>query len=171
MNNCDDDSEASGAAPLNLQSEAERGNADAQFALAFLFAAGSERQDYAQALAWYLKAAEQNHLLAQFNLGQMFSLGQGMPKCDSTAAKWIRRAANGGDAGAQFNLGKRCSQTGVAGSERDAMEARVESYKWFTLSAAQSYHHAVESSDAAKLMMKDAEITEGDRRVAAFVKS
>jgi uncharacterized protein len=148
--------------------EAEAGNATAQFGLAFSFAAGPVH-DYDQALHWYFKAADQNHRLAQFNLGQMFAHGQGTERNDATAMMWIRRAADGGDAGAQFDLGNRCGRATVSGTDQDIMESRIESYKWFTLAAAQGYRNAVDRSDSATLRMTREEVTEGNRRVAAFV--
>jgi len=99
----------------------------------------------------------------------MFALGQGMERNDSTAIMWIRRAANGGDAGAQFNLGDRYGRASVRGSEMDAGESRVESYKWFKLAAAQNYRDALARSDSATLRMSRAEVIEGNRRVSTFI--
>ncbi len=36
-------------------------------------------QDYAEAMKWYRKAAEQGHAGAQHNLGFMYTEGQGIP--------------------------------------------------------------------------------------------
>jgi TPR repeat protein len=152
----------------HTRTAATAGDAEAQFALAFSIAASPEPQDYAQAKQWYEKAADQNHRLAQFNLGQMFAHGQGVPKSDSMAEKWIRMAAEGGDAGAQFNLGERCAQVSAHGSEKDTAEARVECYKWFTLAAAQNYRNALAKSDSATMRMTREEVTEGNRRVKEF---
>jgi TPR repeat protein len=150
------------------QADAVAGNAEAQFGMAFSLAAGSARQDYTKAAEWYVKAADQNHRLAQFNLGQMFANGQGVPQNDSTAVMWIRRAANGGDAGAQYNLGDRYGRSSVRGSEMDVGESRVESYKWFKLAAAQGYRDALDRSDSATQRMSREEVTEGNRRVSTF---
>lgn len=147
---------------------ASKGDADAQFALAFFLAAGPAPQDYAQAREWYQKAADQNHRLAQFNLGQMFAHGHGMPKSDSMALMWIRRSAEGGDAGAQYEMGDRHARS-LQGLEMSAVELRIESYKWFTLAAAQAYRDAVLRSDCATMKMTREEVTEGNRRVKTFV--
>jgi uncharacterized protein len=151
------------------QTDAAAGDAEAQFALAFSLAAGPAPQDYAQALEWYLKAADQNHRLAQFNLGQMYAYGQGMPKSDSMALMWIRRAADGGDAGAQFNMGDRFGRASVHGTEINAAESRIESYKWFKLAAIQEYRDALARADSATLRMTREEVTEGERRVNSFI--
>jgi TPR repeat protein len=154
--------------PNGVRADAEAGNADAQFALALCLAAGPEPQDYAAAMGWYLKAAQQNHRLAQFNLGQMYAHGQGVPKDDTEAVMWIRRAAEGGDAGAQFNLGGRYARASLHGPEMDAVESRIESYKWFTLAAAQDYYNALVSADSASMRMSRDEVNEGGRRVKVF---
>lgn len=149
------------------RADALAGNASAQFGLGLFCAAGST-QDYAQAAEWYLKAAEQNHHLAQYNLGLMFAHGQGMQPDDATAVTWIRRAANGGDAGAQFDLGNRSYRASANGSETDVAESRIEAYKWYKLAAAQGYGKSADSSDYATIRMSREEVTEGNRRVASF---
>ena len=154
--------------PQHTRTAAAAGDAEAQFALGFSIAASPAPQDYAQAMQWYEKAADQNHRLAQFNLGQMFAHGQGVPQSDSMALKWIRLAAEGGDAGAQYNLGERCGKASVHGPETEAMESRVESYKWFTLAAAQHYRNALAKSDSATMRMTRDEVSEGNRRVKEF---
>lgn len=147
--------------------DAEAGDPEAQFGMGFLCAAG-EPQDYTQALFWYQKAADQNHRLAQFNLGQMYASGHGMPKSDSLAVMWFRRAAEGGDAGAQFNLGGRFARASLQGNEMDFTESRIEAYKWFTLAAAQDYRGAEFQCDSAAMRMTRDEVMEANRRIEAF---
>lgn len=154
--------------PSCTATAAAQGDSEAQFALAFSLAAAPAPQDYAHAREWYQKAADQNHRLAQFNLGQMFAHGQGMPKSDSMALMWIRRAAEGGDAGAQYDLGNRFSRACAGGSEMDASESRTEAYKWFTLAAAQNYRDAQGRADSATMKMTRQEVAEGNRRVKIF---
>jgi TPR repeat protein len=163
LNTPDSDPSSSTAEVRCTRTDAAAGNAEAQFALAFFLSASPVPQDYAQALEWYLKAAEQNHRLAQFNLGQMYAQGQGVPQDENLAVNWMRRAAGGGDAGAQFNLGDRL------GRATEAAESRIESYKWFKLAAAQDYRDALTRSDAATIRMSREEVAEGNCRVKAFV--
>src|SRR5438132_11878623 len=92
---------------MTTATKAESGDADAQFALGLKFANDGGTQDYAQAAHWYRKAADQNHAMAQFNLGIMYSRGQGVLRDEGLSMKWIRKAAHLGDAGAQYNLGIR----------------------------------------------------------------
>jgi len=52
-------------------------------------------QDYAQAVAWYRKAADQGAALAQFKLGLMYGQGQGVPQDYVRAHTWFNIAAAG----------------------------------------------------------------------------
>lgn len=61
-------------------------------------------QNHAQALQWYLQAAEQGHVLAQYTAGQFYTLGTGSEVDYAAAAQWYRRAALQGHAGAQQSL-------------------------------------------------------------------
>lgn len=63
------------------------------------------RGDYATALKEWLPAAEQGDANALFNLGQLYRLGQGVPKDVLKAEEYYRRAAEKGHIGAQGNLG------------------------------------------------------------------
>ena len=62
-------------------------------------------QDYAQALTWYRKAADQGNAEAQNNLGVMCESGHGVPQDYAQAVVWYRKAADQGFAPAQYNLG------------------------------------------------------------------
>jgi len=63
-------------------------------------------RDYAQALVWYRKAADQGSADGQFNLGLMYAQGQGVHRDDAEAARWYRMAAEQGYAGVQFYYGQ-----------------------------------------------------------------
>ena len=62
-------------------------------------------QDYAEAVNWYRKAADQGNADAQSNLGWMYCTGRGVPQDDAEAVSWYRKAADQGNAAAQSNLG------------------------------------------------------------------
>src|ERR1051326_424148 len=85
-----------------VQALAQRGDSEAQFELGAEFANGGNKSDYAEAAQWYLKAAEQSHARAQFNLGIMYLKGLGVPRDKRLSQMWMRRAAELGDAGAQY---------------------------------------------------------------------
>ncbi len=51
-------------------------------------------QDFAEAVKWYHKAAEQGYAAAQYNLGIMYGNGQGVPQDDAHAYMWFKLAAS-----------------------------------------------------------------------------
>jgi TPR repeat protein len=63
------------------------------------------KQDYAEAVRWYRKAAEQGHAEAQCNLGSMYHQGKGVKQDFAEAVRWFRKAAEQEHARAQFNCG------------------------------------------------------------------
>lgn len=145
-------------------------DADAQFSLGLKYAnSEGAAQDYVQAAQWYRKAADQSHSLAQFNLGMMYANGQGVPRDDAQAMIWFHKAAHQGDAGAQFNLGMCHRRASVGWPPADALESRIEAYKWFHLAAAQGYKDSVTACESVNLSMTREEVAEGNHRAAAFV--
>jgi hypothetical protein len=152
------------------RTEADQGNAEAQFGLGLKYGnSTAPLQDFVRAAEWYRKAAEQNHALAQFNLGIMYTKGQGVPRDDAEGVRWIRKAAEQGDAGAQFNLGMRYHRASVDRTQLDAVESKIEAYKWFRLAAAQDYRDSVTAWQRVTLAMTREEVAEGNRRTATFV--
>ncbi|MCS4504314.1 Secretory immunoglobulin A-binding protein EsiB [wastewater metagenome] len=86
----------SGAARLYRRA-ALRGLAQAQHALAFLYATGQGvARDDALAAGWFQVAAEQGHVAAQHNLGVMYAEGRGVELDEQAAVRWFYRAALGG---------------------------------------------------------------------------
>ena len=54
---------------------------------------------------WYRLSAEQGHAQAQYNLGNKYDNGQGVPQDYKEAVKWYRLAAEQGLAEAQYIMG------------------------------------------------------------------
>jgi TPR repeat protein len=90
-----------------LQQLASAGVAAAQDALGSRYrdSSGGAGRDYAQALVWYRKSADQAYAHAENNLGTMYWGGKGVPQDYAQAAIWFRKAAEHGLAPAQVNLG------------------------------------------------------------------
>ena len=153
----------------NATAKAEAGDAEAQFGLGLKFANDGAAQDYPQAAHWYLKAADQNHALAQFNLGIMYSRGQGVLRDETLSMKWLGKAAHQGDAGAQYNLGMRHHRISLGEMPEKASESRIEAYKWLRLAAAQGYHGSESAWCSLALTMTFEGVADGSRRVSAFV--
>ena len=61
-------------------------------------------QDYARAMEWYRKSANQGHAQAQFYLGLMYYNGYGVSQDYARAVEWYRKSANQGHAQAQQML-------------------------------------------------------------------
>ena len=114
------------------QERAAAGDATAQWQLGSMYLIGKGvPQDYAEAVKWFRKAAEQGFADAQFILGVMYTNGEGVPKDDAEAVKWYRKAAEQGNADAQFILG--VMYTNGSGVPKDDAEA----VKWYRKAAEQ----------------------------------
>jgi len=156
-------------AGVTTETRANLGDAEAQFSLGVKFAGDGAAQDYAQAAHWYLKAADQSHSLAQFNLAIMYAAGQGVARDEATSTGWMQKAADQGDAGAQFNIGMRNHRASLDGLPEAAPEARIQAYKWLQLSAAQGYRGSAAAWAFVALAMTREDVADGGRRIAAFV--
>ena len=153
----------------STEAKAGHGDAEAQFNLGVHFAGEGATQDYTQAAQWYLKAADQSHALAQFNLGIMYAAGQGVPRDESKSMGWMQRAADQGDAGAQYHIGMKRHRASLDGLPEAAPESRIEAYKWLQLAAAQGYRTSGAAWAFVALTMTRADVADGSRRIAAFV--
>ena len=128
--------------------------------------------DYAQAAQCYTEAAEQGHSAAQVNLAALYERGQGVTRDQGTARMWLTKAANFGNAAAQYRLGVQqhlTYRTGWAGGVDG--EGRIEALKWVRLSATQGYRGAESACEFVALAMTREEVAEGGRRAAAFVRT
>ena len=96
-----------------IRKKAESGDAAAQFELAQYYVsearnARSERRakrDWKQAVEWYSRSAEQDYAKAQFILGRMYIVGDGVAQDNSQGVDWQVKAAEQGLAEAQFEIG------------------------------------------------------------------
>jgi TPR repeat protein len=81
------------------RAKAERGHAEAQLQLGFVYA-GSEvvPKDYVEAAKWLRKAADQGDAEAQTGLGTLYAYGDGVPKDETLAYQWLLLAGAQGSA-------------------------------------------------------------------------
>ncbi len=124
------------------------------------FEAGEEaydRGDYATALKEFRPLAERGDARAQFRLGVMYTMGQGVPQDDKEAARWYRLAATQGYAAAQYNLGVMYFM-GI-GVPRDYAQAHL----WANLAAAQGHEAARKYRDRLATRMTTAQLAEAQR--------
>jgi uncharacterized protein len=151
------------------ETQAGNGAAEEQFSLGVKFAGPGAAQDYGQAAQWYLKAADQSHPLAQFNLGIMYAAGQGVPRDTAKSMQWMQKAADLGDAGAQHYLGIKHHRASLDERSEAASESRIEAYKWLQLSSAQGYLSSQAAWAFVALGMTREDVADANRRIAAFV--
>jgi TPR repeat protein len=79
-------------------------------------------RDYAEALRWYRKAADQGDPDAQYGLGLMYSLGQGVAQDYAESARWLHKAADQGNASAEYGLGRMYHEgRGLSQNDREAV--------------------------------------------------
>ena len=71
----------------------------------YYYGRNGKTKDYAEAVKWYRKAAEQGNADAQYSLGYCYYKGRGVAKDCAEAVRWIRKAADQGNIDAQCNLG------------------------------------------------------------------
>ena len=149
--------------------------------------------DYATALSEWRPLAEQGDALAQYNLGFMYSKGQGVQQDYTTARQWYEQAAAQGDALAQSNLG--LMHTKGLGVPQDYTTARqwyeqaaaqgeavaqfnlgvvyhngegvpqdfVQAHKWYNLAGANGYKKAVDLRNVLSKVMTPAQIAEAQK--------
>lgn len=114
-----------------LRARAEQSDSEAQNALGNAYNEGRAglKQDYAEALKWYHRAAEKGFALAQYNLGLAYDLGHGVPVDERQALRYYLQAAEQGFGAAQFNVGNMYANG--RGTGRDLFEANL----WFKQAA------------------------------------
>ena len=123
-------------ATAKLQTQAEHGDASAQYRLGQHYAAA---QNLAEAKKWYEKAAAQGYAEAAYKLGRLYDDAHDRNKAGQyyeTARRQWEKAATAGDADAQYQLGVLYREgLGIAA---DPAQARA----WFEKAAAQGHEAA-----------------------------
>jgi len=85
------------AARNEARAKAEKGDAQAQFDLGWMYDEGkSVEQDSTEAAKWFREAASRGQKRAQFKLGFMYSTGRGVERNDVEAVKWLNLSAGQG---------------------------------------------------------------------------
>lgn len=116
---------------------ADRGNANAQTALAMMYWDGrGVGKSQSEAARWFRRAAEQGDADAQTMLGNLYLSGQGVEQNQAEALRWYRKAADQGNLRAFTRLGLVYAQG--KGVTRDLDEA----VKWYRRAADRGYADA-----------------------------
>ena len=164
--------------------DAELGVAAAQFRLALMYDKGQGvPQNDAEAVKWYRKAAEQpdvdayrleegyiltyraaaqETVAAQYNLGVMYDNGRGVPQNCAEAVKWYRLAAEQGNASAQNNLGS------MYENGQGLPQNYAEAYFWFILAAASGDELAKKGRNLVAERLSKQQIGEVQKRAASW---
>jgi tetratricopeptide (TPR) repeat protein len=157
-------SEADRKLLADIRAKVEKGDAKSQFELGNTFYHGNLglEKNYAEAVKWFRKAAEQKSASSQYYLGLCYYNGEGVAKDYVQAVKWCRKAAEQNIALAQVSLGAcYANDQGVA---RDYVEA----YKWFLLASAQGCEDARERLTTLETRMSREQIANAYRLARPF---
>lgn len=95
-----------------------------------------QKGDHETALAWWTKSATQGNAAAQYQLGELYSKGEGAdtPINYARALKWYTESANQGNVEAQYRLGEMYDKNnGYSGNNR------TKAIEWYTKSAEQGH--------------------------------
>ena len=92
-------------------------------------------KDYAKAVEWYNKSADQGNADAMIRLAECYEEGYGVDKSERKGVEYEKKAAALGNAKAQFWLGNTYTNESYGGETRNYAEA----VKWYRKSAEQGY--------------------------------
>lgn len=110
---------------------AHRGDAEAQYYLAYMYDTGQGiSQDLNEAARWYVRAAEQGYLPAEVYTGYIYATGRGTRKDLNKAKLWYKKAAVKGDMIAQNNLGSLLE-------EENSKQSKYDAAQWYLAAAKQ----------------------------------
>ena len=88
--------------------------------------AAHQAKNYREAARWYHKAAEQGHIDAQFNLGAMYTNGEGVAQDYVQAHKWFNIASALGN----HFAGESRQEIETKMTPQQIAEAQREATKW-----------------------------------------
>ncbi len=159
------------------KAKAERGDAEAQFALAVSYYSATNSTEAAK---WYEKSAENGFAEAQAQIGLCYLYGNGVSLDTERAVKWFRKSAEQGNKSGQAMLGC-CYGSGLGVPKNE-----IEAYKWLSLAAAHSwqdlslggeyqasltytYTNILSLMKICETNMSREEIVEAERLAAVFV--
>jgi putative methionine-R-sulfoxide reductase with GAF domain len=121
-----------------LRRFADLGDPVAQFALGARYAQGDEvKQDYAEAVHWFEKAANQGHVVAQATLGAYYWAGRGVPEDLTKAYFWSVLARAGGDEASKYRVAALSSRM----TKIQVTEAEQQANDWLRLHQGSSNAH------------------------------
>lgn len=94
------------------QEPAKNGYVEAQYDLSILHLLENNKKENEQSFLWTKKAAQSNHIDAQYRLGNIYETGIVTPKDNTKADRWYNMAAEKGYVLAQRKLGDNYTKKG-----------------------------------------------------------
>ena len=113
--------------------------------------------DYSLALDEFTPLAEQGDAAAQYNLGEMYRRGDGVPQDFATAMKWYTLAAEQGNASAQYTLGL------MYYNGDGVLQDYVYAQMWWNIAASLGNKKASENRDLVAKEMIPPQLAEAQR--------
>ena len=114
-------------------------------------------QDYAEAVKWYRKAAEQGNDHAQLSLGSMYFQGKGVPAGPSQGVGVVPALGRSWECPAQHSLG--LAYVNGESIPKDFVLA----WMWLNLAAAQGDKDAAEARDTTSQAMTPDQVAKAQR--------
>ena len=108
--------------------------------------------DFATAVREWKPLAEQGDASAQYNLGQIYRQGKGVPQDYKTAVQWWKLAAEQGHASAQSNLGVRYI------NGQGVLQDYVRAHMWFNIAASSGNKQSVKYRDLIAKRMNSSQL-------------
>jgi len=117
---------------------AKQGDVDAKHKVGVMYLAGDKApKDVNEGIRWLQSAANNDHMLSQITLANIYFNGTyNVEKDHFVAAKWFHKAAENGNAEAQYQLGN-LHRKGLGVDKSNA-----KAVKWFRLAAKQGHTNA-----------------------------
>ena len=132
--------------------EANKGNAEAQWAIGMMNYHGNPMQsDISEAAAWFKKAGNQGHSESSLVIANMYFSGEYFDKSKSKSLEWMEKAAEQGSVMAMY-------KTGLFYARGDTVsQDKIKAKKWFKLAYSQVDSDSKQSNIASFTLMEDIE--------------
>src|SRR5438046_3715584 len=117
-----------------LKKNAQDGVSEAQVRFAMLL---QKEGDFAEAVTWYRKAAQQGNVDGMRGLGSSYRDGKGVEEALTEAMKWYREASDKGDGDADSNIG------GLYHNGRGVPKDDATAVSWFRKGAGKGSDYAM----------------------------
>ncbi len=121
--------------------------------------------DYATAMREFTLLAALGDAKAQFNLGRMYEIGEGVLQDYAEAVRWYRLAAEQGNDYAQNNLGI------MYGVGHGVRQDYVLTHMWINIAAANGNNKAADAREMVAGWMTPTDISEAQRRARVCMES